>query len=91
MGATIEAVIADQNPEIMTRSEVICIFCGLATPVPASGPRVRASHVARKTSGISIVRCDVCGKEAPYPPRDIREVKEAVQDAQEAQEALHPA
>jgi hypothetical protein len=78
MGPTIEAVIADQNPDTMSRREVICIFCGLATPAPASGPRVGASHVARKTSGISIVRCDVCGKEAPYPPRDIREVRESL-------------
>jgi hypothetical protein len=79
MGATIEVVIADQNPETMTRREVICIFCGLATPVPVSSPRARASHGARKTSGILIVRCDVCGKEAPYhPPRYIREVRESL-------------
>ena len=74
MGAAVEAVKAVQNSATITRREVICIFCGLPTPVSALGPSGRASREARNTSGISIVRCEVCGKEAPYPPRYIREV-----------------
>jgi hypothetical protein len=41
------------------RRAVVCLFCGLLTPVPetrlADDPRV------------SLVRCHRCGKEAPYP------------------------
>ena len=64
MGGTVVVACADQDSETITPREVICIFCGSATPLPASVPRGRASHVARNTRGISIVRCDVCGKEA---------------------------
>jgi hypothetical protein len=41
------------------RRAVVCLFCGLLTPVPenrlADDPRV------------SLIRCQRCGKEAPYP------------------------
>jgi hypothetical protein len=73
MDANIEAVIVSQKLETITRKEVTCIFCGLPTPVPASGPSKFASHVPRH---ISIVRCKLCGKEAPYRARDTFEVGE---------------
>jgi hypothetical protein len=45
------------------RRAVVCLFCGLLTPVSqnrfADAPRV------------SIIRCRRCGKEAPYPANKI--------------------
>jgi hypothetical protein len=73
MGATIETISVSQNPETITRKEVTCISCGLPTPVPASGPSQFLSHVPRH---ISIVRCKVCGKEAPYLSCEIFELDE---------------
>jgi hypothetical protein len=76
MGASIEAGIESQRLETVIRKEVTCLFCGLPTPVPASGPSRFGSHVPRR---ISIVRCRVCGKEAPYRSCDIFEFAEECQ------------
>ena len=70
MGMPIEAICLSQKPETITHNEVTCMFCGLPTPVPESGPIQFAGHVPRH---ISIVRCKSCGKEAPYLPGDIVE------------------
>ena len=40
-------------------AEVVCLFCGHHTPALAV------------VSGISLIRCRLCGKEAPYPANDI--------------------
>jgi ribosomal protein S14 len=82
MGTTIELVTALRKPETTTRKGVTCIFCGLATAIPASGPGKFASHVPRSNPRVSIVRCEICGKEAPYPIREILEFRETsrVQD-----------
>jgi len=71
MGATIGAVRAIQKPE-PNRKEVTCIFCGRATPVLVSGSN-RFAHVLHN---VSIVRCKVCGKEAPYRACDTFEFGE---------------
>ena len=76
MGANIAAVILSQNVESMTRKEVTCIFCGLSTPMPASGP---SRLPGRPPRHIAIVRCKVCGKEAPYRACDIIEFGEKCQ------------
>jgi len=44
---------------------VVCLFCGTRTFVPASPSREAAAE-ADSSGGISIVRCHVCHKEAPY-------------------------
>jgi transcription elongation factor Elf1 len=62
MGAAFGAVRVNQKPE-PTDKEVTCIFCGLATPVLVSGSTKFASHFLDQ---VAIVRCKVCGKEAPY-------------------------
>ena len=72
MGANIEAVIVSQK-QTVTRKEVNCIYCGLPTPVPASDRSKLGSHVPRH---LSIVRCNMCGKEAPYRTCDIFEFGE---------------
>jgi hypothetical protein len=72
MDAKIEAVTVSQELETVTRKEVTCIYCGLPTPVPASVPRKFASHLPRH---ISIVRCKLCGKEAPYRACDTFEFR----------------
>jgi hypothetical protein len=68
MGINIEATVLNQNFESIIHKEVTCIFCGLPTPVPAVGARKYASQ---NPSSISIVRCNVCGKEAPYRACDV--------------------
>jgi hypothetical protein len=73
MYSNIEAVIVSQKLETITRKAVTCIFCGLPTLVPASSPSKFASHVP---GHISIVRCNLCGKEAPYRAGDTFEVDE---------------
>lgn len=64
MRATIEAATVIQKPGTIPHEDVTCIFCGLQTPVPASGTSKFTSNFPHH---ISIVRCEVCGKEAPYP------------------------
>jgi hypothetical protein len=76
MGAIIEAVQVNQNPETGTHSGVVCIFCGLPTPVQSSGEGTFAAHVPRANRRFSIVRCEVCGKEAPYRAHEITEFGE---------------
>jgi hypothetical protein len=53
----------NQTADPKNRPVVVCLFCGLLTPVPenrfANNPR------------ISIIRCHRCGKEAPYPADEI--------------------
>jgi hypothetical protein len=66
MDANIETVLASQRLDTITDKEVTCIFCGLPTPLPDC-PSKFASHVPRH---IFIVRCKLCGKEAPYRARD---------------------
>lgn len=47
--------------------EVNCMFCGALVEAPAPKPARRS--VGRPTEGsfrVAIVRCPVCGKEAPY-------------------------
>lgn len=44
---------------------VVCLFCGTHTFVPDSPSRDAAAE-ADSGGGISIVRCHVCHKEAPY-------------------------
>ena len=68
MGAAIETVTMNRNSKKLPGKEVTCIFCGLPTPVPPSDPSKFRSHVPRH---ISIIRCRVCGKEAPYRTCDI--------------------
>ena len=47
--------------------EVACMFCGTQTPAPAPKPAKRAARSAHSANfRVSIVRCHLCGKEAPY-------------------------
>jgi hypothetical protein len=80
MGAIIEAVQVNQHPETATHSGVVCIFCGLPTPVQTSGEGTSATHAPRPNRRVSIVRCEVCGKEAPYPAHEITEFGEMLRE-----------
>ena len=73
MGATIEAVGLRQDPETATQSGVVCIFCGLPTPVRASSEGTFATHLRRPSTRVSLVRCEVCGKEALYHAEEVTE------------------
>ncbi len=51
------------NETLDRKASVVCLFCGLQTPV---GPDWIA-HASRA----SIIRCESCGKEAPYYPSEV--------------------
>jgi hypothetical protein len=51
------------NQTAGNRREVVCLFCGLLTPIPES----RFADAPR----VAIIRCHRCGKEAPYPANKI--------------------
>jgi len=61
--------------------EVACLFCGTRTPAPAPKPARRSAHHGHNPSfRVSLVRCRVCGKEAPYQfpnPENYREEAKA--------------
>jgi hypothetical protein len=82
MGTNVDAGIVSQDARTINHQEVKCIFCGLPTTVPVLGLSTLPN---RFPSHISIVRCQLCGKEAPYRNCDISEVSKKC----EAQD--HPA
>jgi hypothetical protein len=51
-------------------ARVVCLFCGSRTFVPVSPAREFASQ-PDFGSGITLVRCHVCRKEAPYSASEI--------------------
>jgi hypothetical protein len=57
------AAAVHENPA----AEVVCLFCGSHTPAPAPKPARRSSRKAADSKfRVSLVRCQVCLKEAPY-------------------------
>lgn len=51
-------------------ARVVCLFCGSSTLVPASPTRASYNEVDLGP-GITLVRCHVCRKEAPYSASEI--------------------
>ena len=51
-------------------ARVICLFCGTRTFVPASPARGFANQ-PDSGPGITLVRCHICRKEAPYSASEI--------------------
>jgi hypothetical protein len=51
-------------------ARVVCLFCGASTFVPVSGTRDMLSQ-PDSGPGITIIRCHVCRKEAPYSASEI--------------------
>jgi hypothetical protein len=49
---------------------VVCLFCGTRTFVPASPARDTA-HLPDSGPGVTLVRCHICCKEAPYSASEI--------------------
>lgn len=78
MGAMIAAVELRQETETATRSSVVCIFCGLPTPTRAASEGTFATHAPRPNTRVSLVRCEVCGKEALYHAEEITEFGESL-------------
>src|SRR5215469_3663465 len=54
-----EERVMNRTTDREKRRAVVCLFCGLHTPVPHN----RSVNDPR----VSIIRCRRCGKEAPYP------------------------
>jgi hypothetical protein len=59
MTTSMSALDESPEPKTISRNGVICIFCGLPTQVVSSNP-------------VFLLRCDACGKEAPYLAGDAR-------------------
>jgi len=76
MGAIIEEVELNRGSEQTHLSGVTCIFCGLPTPVHASVQRGTGTNPSQPTRHISLVRCEICGKEAPYLSCEVAEFAE---------------
>lgn len=52
---------------VQETAEVTCLFCGSRTPAPAPKPARRSARKAADAKfRVSLVRCHVCLKEAPY-------------------------
>jgi hypothetical protein len=49
---------------------VVCLFCGTRTYVPAS-PARDTFNLPESAPGVTLVRCHVCRKEAPYSASEI--------------------
>ena len=58
-----------------TGRAVVCLFCGTRTFVPASPSRDTAGEPDSGGS-ISIVRCHICHKEAPYSASEMLPARE---------------
>jgi hypothetical protein len=59
-----------QKPRSQSARVVVCLFCGTRTFVPASPARDTAKPPASGL-GVTIVRCHLCCKEAPYSASEI--------------------
>lgn len=73
MGATIEEVGISEDFGATAHSGVTCIFCGLPTRLHATAPTPFETHLSHPASHVSIVRCEICGKEATYLSREVAE------------------
>ena len=61
----------NQETKKLQQSGVVCLFCGRSTPLPeAAGPRT-----SEERRGV-IIRCRVCGKEAPYKAEEIIDLED---------------
>jgi hypothetical protein len=57
---------------------VVCLYCGMHTPLPIlMNRRSLTGTFPDSNRRVSIVRCCVCGKEAPYLARDVIVLGEA--------------
>lgn len=57
-------MIAELEQELIG---VVCLYCGLHTPLPVSKSRRQCTDsLGISNPALSIVRCHSCGKEAPY-------------------------
>lgn len=65
-----------QKPRSQSARVVVCLFCGTRTFVPPSLARDTAKPL-ESSPGITIVRCHVCWKEAPYSASEIFLTQEA--------------
>jgi hypothetical protein len=71
-----------QQPETQHWSGVVCMFCGRRTPLPVStGPKTSEGR------RVLILRCQVCGKEAPYQASEMFEFQEEGRRAKSATSA----
>jgi hypothetical protein len=56
---------------------VICLFCGKSTHLPPQVERRLSASPAESAYRPSILRCDLCGKEALYLPEEIVDLQAA--------------
>jgi hypothetical protein len=62
-------MIEQLEPE---KTGVVCLHCGLQTPLQISTSGDQPARISDQSRlSISLVRCAMCGKEAPYLSREI--------------------
>ena len=55
---------------------VTCLFCGARTPIPTSTDIETGREFDHSSSRYCIVRCSLCGKEAPYLSSELLDIDE---------------
>lgn len=75
MGTSVQGDPVSQDSESITHG-VTCIFCGLPTPVHTSSQKSLGGYYPEASGRVTLVRCEVCGKEAPYLAHEIGEFVE---------------
>jgi hypothetical protein len=73
MESVTEQVDFTGHSGVAARKGVKCIFCGLPTPLPAASDAAFETQGSQSASHVSIVRCEICGKEAAYLSREVGE------------------
>ena len=73
MGIVIEQAELKRDLRTTIRKGVTCIFCGLPTPVYAPAQESVETRSLSSRTHISLVRCEICGKEAPYLSSEVTE------------------
>jgi hypothetical protein len=57
---------------------VVCLFCGSHAPLPRPSRTQRNdADDAGQEALVALVRCRLCGKEAPYGPQEIVDFRDA--------------
>ena len=73
MGITIEETEVNGDLQATLLTGVTCIFCGLPTPVHSHAPKQTEVGRPQSSTHVSLVRCEICGKEAPYLSSEVTE------------------
>jgi hypothetical protein len=82
MGIIIEETEVKGDLQATLFKGVTCIFCGLPTPVDSHAPEKAEAGWPQSSTRVSLVRCEICRKEAPYLSREVTEFGDIVRTSE---------